>query len=260
MYRRLRRAGAWDGCKLPETNGRPLVHDILVALNLPRKRPEDESPRLTFEENCESLQAKLVEYGSSSLGYTSCLSPTTMEREAKCSRQSLGTPVIWNEAPLVDDRSDVESPGTSDRTLCSNTGITGILDLTPTDESPPKTSDSARWLGDSTTFHASCSNSNIAESALQMADRATGTLCPPIPALHFSGTLPPVDFISSAVGDKNLLFNNNYPTTITGCPLPYDDPLFYQAEWAFPSGVETFQRAADASLIQGLGWTSGHDM
>jgi len=64
LYRRLEKAKAWDGPKLEDTNGSPLTHDILLALNLLEAKSESGRDMETFEENCQKLQSKLLAEGA----------------------------------------------------------------------------------------------------------------------------------------------------------------------------------------------------
>lgn len=64
LYRRLEKAKAWEGSKLEETNGNPLTHDILAALNLLEPKSEGGREMETFEEDCQKLQSKLLADGS----------------------------------------------------------------------------------------------------------------------------------------------------------------------------------------------------
>lgn len=64
LYRRLEKAKAWEGPKLEETNGSPLTHDILAALNLLEPKSEGGREMETFEEDCQKLQSKLLAEGA----------------------------------------------------------------------------------------------------------------------------------------------------------------------------------------------------
>lgn len=58
MYHQLRTANAWKKGKLEETNGQPLTHDILAALEVLTLSDDH------FEEDTEKLQQRLVSQGS----------------------------------------------------------------------------------------------------------------------------------------------------------------------------------------------------
>ncbi|KAH9819399.1 GAL4-like Zn(II)2Cys6 (or C6 zinc) binuclear cluster DNA-binding domain [Teratosphaeria destructans] len=64
MYRRLIEAKAWEGGALAETNGNPLTHDILSALNLLETKHDGSGELEPFEEDCEKLQSKLLAEGA----------------------------------------------------------------------------------------------------------------------------------------------------------------------------------------------------
>lgn len=64
LYRRLEKAKAWNGPKLEETNGAPLTHDLLSALNLLEPKGEGGRDMETFEEDCQKLQSKLLAEGA----------------------------------------------------------------------------------------------------------------------------------------------------------------------------------------------------
>ncbi|KAK1069255.1 Fluconazole resistance protein 1 [Friedmanniomyces endolithicus] len=63
-YRRLKAAHAWTGPALTESNGHPLTHDILHALNLLESRVDGSGELETFEEDCQKLQSRLVADGA----------------------------------------------------------------------------------------------------------------------------------------------------------------------------------------------------
>ncbi|KAK4547809.1 Fluconazole resistance protein 1, partial [Recurvomyces mirabilis] len=64
MYQRLQAVQAWPGATLPETNGHPLTHDMLAALDLLEMKQDGSGEVETFEGDCDKLQAKLVAYGA----------------------------------------------------------------------------------------------------------------------------------------------------------------------------------------------------
>ncbi|EME40274.1 fungal Zn binuclear cluster domain-containing protein [Dothistroma septosporum NZE10] len=64
MYRRLRTADAWEGEALSDTNGAPLTHDILAALGLLEPKHDGSGELETFEDDCESLQSRLIAQGA----------------------------------------------------------------------------------------------------------------------------------------------------------------------------------------------------
>lgn len=64
MYKRLQSAQAWIGPPLPETNGHPLTHDILSALNLLETKHDGSGETESFEEDCQKLQSKLIAEGA----------------------------------------------------------------------------------------------------------------------------------------------------------------------------------------------------
>jgi len=63
-YRRLNAAHAWTGPTLTESNGHPLTHDILHALNLLESRVDGSGELETFEEDCQKLQSRLLADGA----------------------------------------------------------------------------------------------------------------------------------------------------------------------------------------------------
>lgn len=64
MYRRLQAGHRWESDSLPESNGHPLTHDILAALNLLDQKHDGAE---VFEEDVSKLQARLLAEGN---GYT----------------------------------------------------------------------------------------------------------------------------------------------------------------------------------------------
>ena len=67
MYTRLLSGQPWEGTALSESNGHPLTHDILAALNLLETKHDGSGEHETFEEDCQKLQTRLVADGA---GYT----------------------------------------------------------------------------------------------------------------------------------------------------------------------------------------------
>ena len=64
MYKRLRTAEVWEGEALSEANGAPLTHDILAALGLLEQKHDGSGELETFEDDCESLQSRLIAQGA----------------------------------------------------------------------------------------------------------------------------------------------------------------------------------------------------
>ncbi|EMD00052.1 hypothetical protein BAUCODRAFT_51110, partial [Baudoinia panamericana UAMH 10762] len=64
MYRRLVTARAWSGAPLSESNGHPLTHEILAALNLLETRQDGSGELEVFEEDCQKLQRQLLADGA----------------------------------------------------------------------------------------------------------------------------------------------------------------------------------------------------
>lgn len=64
MYKRLRTTEVWEGEALSETNGAPLTHDILAALGLLEQKHDGSGELETFEDDCESLQSRLIAQGA----------------------------------------------------------------------------------------------------------------------------------------------------------------------------------------------------
>lgn len=64
MYTRLLAANAWSGPALSESNGHPLTHDILAALDLLESKNDGSGEMETFEEDCQKLQSKLIAEGA----------------------------------------------------------------------------------------------------------------------------------------------------------------------------------------------------
>lgn len=65
MYKRLQSVQGWTGPALPEANGHPLTHDILAALNLLESKHDGSGEPEVFEEDCHSLQSRLLADGAS---------------------------------------------------------------------------------------------------------------------------------------------------------------------------------------------------
>ena len=64
MYHKLQAANLWTGPTLSESTGHPLTHDILSHLGIIGARHDGSEDEVTFEENCENLQARLIEKGA----------------------------------------------------------------------------------------------------------------------------------------------------------------------------------------------------
>lgn len=64
MYRRLLAGQSWSGPTLSESNGHPLTHDILAALNLLETKHDGSGDMETFEEDCQKLQSRLLSEGA----------------------------------------------------------------------------------------------------------------------------------------------------------------------------------------------------
>lgn len=64
MYKRLLAANAWKGSVLSETNGHPLTHDILAALDLLEMKHDGSGEVEAFEEDCSRLQSRLIAEGA----------------------------------------------------------------------------------------------------------------------------------------------------------------------------------------------------
>ncbi|RMY84812.1 hypothetical protein D0862_11327, partial [Hortaea werneckii] len=93
MYRRLLDVGAWTCPSLVETDGRPLIHDMLSALGA--LDPDyDDNVNHRFEESCQALQSKLLASGAELTDYqkrTSCVD------QEKCQQAELGSgKSLWN--------------------------------------------------------------------------------------------------------------------------------------------------------------------
>ena len=58
-YRRLLAANMWPGAALQESNGHPLVHDILARLNVLESDQDGSNDVEIFEEDCEKPQQRL---------------------------------------------------------------------------------------------------------------------------------------------------------------------------------------------------------
>ncbi|WPG98052.1 Hypothetical protein R9X50_00083600 [Acrodontium crateriforme] len=88
MYRQLRTANAWKKAKLEETNGQPLTHDILAALEVLEPFSEDH-----FEEDTEKLQQRLISQGSGDANRrTSVSSDSDHSQHSNSRNASAGTP------------------------------------------------------------------------------------------------------------------------------------------------------------------------
>lgn len=64
MYRRLLNRESWTGPALSETNGHPLTHDILAALELLETKHDGSGEMESFEEDCQKLQSRLIADGA----------------------------------------------------------------------------------------------------------------------------------------------------------------------------------------------------
>ena len=64
MYHRLLAGQSWPGPTLSETNGHPLTHDILAALNLLEMKHDGSGEIETFEEDPQKLQSRLLADGA----------------------------------------------------------------------------------------------------------------------------------------------------------------------------------------------------
>lgn len=64
MYHRLLAVQSWPGAALAETNGQPLTHDILAALNLLEMKHDGSGEMEAFEEDYEKLQSRLLAGGA----------------------------------------------------------------------------------------------------------------------------------------------------------------------------------------------------
>lgn len=64
LYHRLLKAGAWEGLSLDESNGHPLTHDILSALDRLESKNDDSGDLMAFEGSCEQLQSELIAGGA----------------------------------------------------------------------------------------------------------------------------------------------------------------------------------------------------
>ncbi|TKA71182.1 hypothetical protein B0A55_09510 [Friedmanniomyces simplex] len=64
MYRRLRKAEAWEGSAVPEIDGSPLTHDILAALNLLEMKQDGSGETESYEEDFQKLQSELLTVGT----------------------------------------------------------------------------------------------------------------------------------------------------------------------------------------------------
>lgn len=64
MYKRLQSANVWDGKRLSESNGHPLTHDILAALNLLETKHDGSGAPEPFEEDVQKIQARLIAEGN----------------------------------------------------------------------------------------------------------------------------------------------------------------------------------------------------
>ena len=100
MYKRLVEANAWKGSPLAETNGNPLTHDILSALDLLEARHDGSGELETFEEDCTKLQSRLLAEGA---GYTqqrrgSFSSDSEHSQHSHARSQSHSTPTLSKPA------------------------------------------------------------------------------------------------------------------------------------------------------------------
>lgn len=64
MYYRLQKASAWEGATLEETNGHPLVHDMLAALNLLERKQNGSGEPEIFEEDLQKLRSRMLADGA----------------------------------------------------------------------------------------------------------------------------------------------------------------------------------------------------
>ncbi|KAF2166230.1 hypothetical protein M409DRAFT_55093 [Zasmidium cellare ATCC 36951] len=104
MYKRLVAANAWTGAALSETNGHPLTHDILAALDLLESKQDGSGEMETFEEDCAKLQSKLIAEGA---GFTqrrgSFSSDSEHSQHGHARSVSHGTPVLSKPAVFKDN-------------------------------------------------------------------------------------------------------------------------------------------------------------
>ncbi|KAK5105691.1 hypothetical protein LTR62_002369 [Meristemomyces frigidus] len=85
MYGRLQSAQAWLGPALSETDGQPLTHDILAALNLLEMKDDGSGEIQTFEEDCQKSQSGLL---AEEFGYVQRKSPFSSDSDHSRQRRS----------------------------------------------------------------------------------------------------------------------------------------------------------------------------
>lgn len=86
MYRRLQSADAWDGKMLHESNGHPLTHDILAALNLLETKQDGATEM--FEDDVQKIQSRLLAEGH---GFAQRRGSVSSESEHSQRAQSVNT-------------------------------------------------------------------------------------------------------------------------------------------------------------------------
>ena len=108
-YHRLLASDIWPGDALPETNGRPLTHDILARLNLLEQKHDGSGEHEIFEEDCQKLQQRLVSEGASLVARRGSVSSESehgypSKHARKSSRSSFhSTPTSTHAAPVLDE-------------------------------------------------------------------------------------------------------------------------------------------------------------
>lgn len=104
MHKRLVAANAWSGPPLSETNGHPLTHDILAALDLLESKQDGSGEMETFEEDCAKLQSKLIAEGA---GFTqrrgSFSSDSEHSQHGHARSVSHGTPTLSKPTVFKDN-------------------------------------------------------------------------------------------------------------------------------------------------------------
>ena len=111
MYRRLLAGQRWPGLALSETNGNPLTHDILAALDLLETKHDGSGEFETFEEDCQKLQSRLLVDGA---GYMqrrgSFSSDSDHSQHGNTSSTSQNTPPLAKQPVFKENFSFSTSP------------------------------------------------------------------------------------------------------------------------------------------------------
>ncbi|KAL1303270.1 hypothetical protein AAFC00_006681 [Neodothiora populina] len=110
-YRRLVAADMWPGAKLEEHNGQPLTHDILAGLDLLEPKQDGSGEMEGFEEDCRSLERRMISAGASYSARRGSLSSESDHEHSHGNRSTTtssrasvqDTPVTSRAQPIFED-------------------------------------------------------------------------------------------------------------------------------------------------------------